>query len=76
MTGQISSALMGLFTEQTQSEGLEGCAALLLRLCPWLTSGAWPFPLNTKDILSWQPGKPCLGAKNQPTTSCAPYSYE
>lgn len=76
MTGQISSALMGLFTKQTQSEGLEGCAALLLRLCPWLTSGAWLFPLNTKDILSWQPGKPCLGAKNQPTTSCALYSYE
>lgn len=76
MMGQMRSALKELCKEQTHSEGLEGCVRLLLRLCPWLTSGAWLFHLNTKDILSWQPLKPCLGAKNQPTTSRAPYSYE
>ena len=76
MTGQIRSALMGVCKEQTHSEGLEGCSMLLLRLRPWLTSGARLFHLNTKDILSWQSCKPCLGAKNQPTTSRALYSYE
>lgn len=76
MMGQIRSALTELCKEQTQSEGLEGCTMLPLCLCPWLTSGPWLFHWNRKAILSWQPCKPCLGAKNQPTTSRALYSYE
>lgn len=73
---QIRPALMGLCKEETQYEGLKGCTRLLLRLCPWVTSGTCLFYLNTKDILSWQPCKTCMGAKNQPTTSHALYSYK